>query len=611
VTTPAYSPIIHCFDVLILGAGGAGLRAAIEAAKHGVTVGVITKVPPTRSHTVAAQGGINAALGNVTADDWRWHAYDTIRGSDWLGDQDAIRYMCKHAAEAIHDLEAMGVPFTRDEEGKIYQRPYGGMSTHYGKGDLAFRACAAADRTGDAMMTGLYQYVQRFPVTFFEEFIVLDLLMEEDGRCRGCVAWELASGDLHVFLAPHTILATGGYGQIFASATSSSTCTGDGNAFVLRAGLPCMDMEFIQFHPTGLYGSGVLISEAARAEGGILCNSLGEAFMARYAPKYKDLASRDVVTRCIMQEIREGRGCGAKGDYIHLNLTGIDPERIATYLPGTESLARELVGIDIRYAPIPVVPTAHYTMGGVPVNLDGQVLDHAGDVVEGLYCIGEAACNSIHGANRLGCNSLLDLVVFGKRAGEVAAKNICHPERSEGSFHHKQGSFATLRMTANFPHRSYDHILARFDGLRHAKGDADPYAFCRASQQLTQSHAGILRDASSLQAGITELERLRERFATSCRLYHQDLRWNNGLVTALETENLMMQSLVVLHSALFRNESRGAHMRTDYPERNDEAWLQHTLAGIDGYGQVTCTVRAVRMDASEGEASLLPEARVY
>jgi succinate dehydrogenase / fumarate reductase flavoprotein subunit len=590
--TKAYNPITHQFDVLILGAGGAGLRAAIEAAKHGVKVGVVTKVPPTRSHTVAAQGGINAALGNVTADDWRWHAYDTIRGSDWLGDQDAIRYMCKHAPEAIRDLEAMGVPFTRDDEGKIYQRPYGGMSTHYGKGELAFRACAAADRTGDAMMTGLYAYVQRFPVTFFEEFTALDLLMTDEGACVGCVAWELATGELHVFQAPHTIIATGGYGQIFASATSSSTCTGDGNAFVLRAGLPLQDMEFIQFHPTGLADSGVLISEAARAEGGVLRNKDGEAFMAHYAPKYKDLASRDVVTRCIMQEIREGRGCGEKGVYIHLDLTSIPPERIATYLPGTQSVAQHLAGIDISRDPLPVIPTAHYTMGGVPANLDGQVLDAEGEVVEGLYCIGEAACNSIHGANRLGCNSLLDLIVFGKRTGEYAAKQRTHA-------------------MPDIPALSLEKALTRFDGWRYAKGKTDPFVFCQASRTITQDHAGILRDGATLAEGIAQLQALQAHFVQECGIHHRDLRWNNGLVTALETENLMQQSLVTLKSAAFRTESRGAHMRTDFPERSDEDWLVHTLSWITESDGVVCVKRPVRMDASEGEATLMPEARVY
>ena len=589
----SYTLIHHQFDVLILGAGGAGLRAAIEAAKYGVRVGVVTKVPPTRSHTVAAQGGINAALGNVTADDWRWHAYDTIRGSDWLGDQDAIRYMCRHAPEAIHDLEAMGVPFTRDDEGKIYQRPYGGMSTHYGKGDLAFRACAAADRTGDAMMTGLYAYVQRFPVTFFEEFIVLDLLMNEQGACTGCIAWELASGELHLFQAAHTILATGGYGQIFASATSSSTCTGDGNAFAVRAGLALQDMEFIQFHPTGLAGSGVLISEAARAEGGVLRNGLGEAFMARYAPKYKDLASRDVVTRCIMQEIREGRGCGVDKSCIHLDLTGIDPAHIDIYLPGTKSVARHLAGIDITEQPIPVVPTAHYTMGGVPANLDGQVINQQGEVVEGLYCIGEAACNSIHGANRLGCNSLLDLIVFGKRTGAFTASQNMAPSLPDIST------------------QAVDKILNRFDGLRYAKGKTDPYMFCQASQRITQAYVGILRDGPSLEKGLQELHQLKQEFTYDCGLHHSDLRWNNGLVTALETENLMLQSEVTLSSALFRQESRGAHTRTDFPDRNDAQWLAHTVVWREETGEVHTSRRAVRMEASEGEAPLLPETRVY
>lgn len=597
MTKTAYQPQLHSFDVLIIGAGGAGLRAAIEAAKHGVDVGVVTKVPPTRSHTVAAQGGINAALGNVEEDDWRWHAYDTIRGSDWLGDQDAIRYMCKEAPDAIRDLEKMGVPFTRDDEGNIYQRAYGGMSTHYGKGDLAFRACAAADRTGDAMMTGLYDYVQRYPVAFFIEFIVVDLLMSDDGACRGCVAWELATGELHVFLAPHTILATGGYGQIFASATSSSTCTGDGNAFALRAGLPLMDMEFIQFHPTGLHGSGVLISEAARGEGGILRNAKGERFMERYAPKYKDLASRDVVTRSIMQELQEGRGCGEQGDYIELDITGLAREDIDRYLPGTRSVARELAQIDVEHEPIPIVPTAHYTMGGIPTNIDGQALGGDGEPVEGLYCIGEASCNSVHGANRLGCNSLLDLVVFGKRAGEQTAKAVG----------------AKRFVAADIPDASLDRALSRFDRLRYAKGKTDPYVFCQKSRAITQDHAGILRHETSLHTGITELQVMQQDFATSCGIHHRDLRWNNGLVTALETENLMAQSLVTLEAARYRTESRGAHTRTDYPERNDDDWLFHTLVQLDETGYVTCSKKEVRMEQGEGEdfVEVGIEKRVY
>ncbi len=584
MTVKSYQPTIHSFDVLVIGAGGAGLRAAIEAAKHGVDVGVVTKVPPTRSHTVAAQGGINAALGNVEEDDWRWHAYDTIRGSDFLGDQDAIRAMCKAAPDAIRDLEKMGVPFTRSDDGSIYQRPYGGMSTHYGKGDLAFRACAAADRTGDAIMTGLYDYVQRYPVQFFVEYIVIDLLMADDGACRGCLAWELATGALHVFLAPHTILATGGYGQIFASATSSSTCTGDGNAFVLRAGLPLMDMEFIQFHPTGLYGSGVLISEAARGEGGVLRNKDGERFMERYAPKYKDLASRDVVTRAIVQEIQEGRGCGDKQDYIELDITGLSRSDIDRYLPGTRSLARELGNIDVEREPIPVVPTAHYTMGGVPANIDGQALDANENIVQGLYCIGEAACNSVHGANRLGCNSLLDLVVFGKRAGEASAT---------------QAKTAKLQ-ESDIPQHSLNAALSRFDKLRHADGKTDPYDFCLHARQITQDHAGILRSETSLHQGLEELTALQASFAQECGIHHRDLRWNNGLVTALETENLIIQSQVTLHAAAYRAESRGAHTRTDFPERNDDEWLCHTLVQMDG-ADITCSRRQVNMEQGEGE----------
>jgi succinate dehydrogenase / fumarate reductase flavoprotein subunit len=597
MTEKAQIATYHFNDVLIIGAGGAGLRAAIEAARGGASVAVVSKVPPTRSHTVAAQGGINAALGNVAEDDWRWHAYDTIRGSDWLGDQDAIRYMCKQAPKAILELAEMGVPFTRDAQGKIYQRPYGGMSTHYGKGDPAFRACAAADRTGDAMMTGLYDYVQRFPVAFFEEFIAVDLLMDEQGACAGCVAWELESGTLHCFLAHNTIIATGGYGQIFSSATSSSTCTGDGNAMVLRAGLPLMDMEFIQFHPTGMMGSGILISEAARAEGGVLRNKLGERFMERYAPTYLDLASRDVVTRAIMQEIREGRGCGRDGAYVHLDLTAIPQERIAAYLPGTESLARQLMHIDITKDPIPVIPTAHYTMGGIPTNLDGQVLDAEGQVVAGLYAIGEAACTSVHGANRLGCNSLLDLVVFGKRAGEVSAhSSLAHGTRLRGR---------------DVPKQALEHILERFHRLRMNRGDKDPYSFCTASQSITERSAGILRDSQTVQQGISALEALQEEMERSCHVHHRDLRWNNGLVTLLETENLMALSLATLYSAAFRTESRGAHTRTDFPVRDDEAWLCHTLVRYDSISGWQCSKKTVRLEASDGEASLLPEMRVY
>jgi succinate dehydrogenase / fumarate reductase flavoprotein subunit len=589
----AYQPHIHSFDLLIIGAGGAGLRASIEAARRGLKVGVVSKVPPTRSHTVAAQGGINAALGNVTSDDWRWHAYDTIRGSDYLGDQNAIRYMCKQAPEAILELAEMGVPFTRDEHGKIYQRPYGGMSTHYGKGDMAFRACAAADRTGDAIMTGLYDYVQQFPVQFFSEFIVIDLIMRDDGSCIGCLSWELESGCLHLMLAPNTIIATGGYGQIYAAATSASTCTGDGNAMILRAELPLQDMEFVQFHPTGLYGSGILISEAARAEGGVLRNRHGERFMERYAPNYKDLASRDVVTRAIMSEIAAGRGCGTKGDYIELDLSDIPPEKFDKYLPATANLVQQMLGIDVRESPIPIIPTAHYTMGGIPANLDCQVMNQNGEAVEGLLAIGEAACASVHGANRLGCNSLLDLVVFGKRAGSFA---------SEGKI---------TQLTANdVPSHALDKILGRFDRLRYASGSIDPYDFCRKAQNITGAHVGILRDAAGLEAGINAMQELQADFAENCGLRHHDLRWNNGLVSAIVAENLIALSLATMQSAAFRTESRGAHTRTDFMERDDINWLCHTMI----WGDETtwhCAKKSVNMQPSEGEEAMTPEVRTY
>lgn len=593
----SYSLTFHSHDVLIIGAGGAGLRAAIAAAEAGADVAVVTKVPPTRSHTVAAQGGINAALGNVTPDDWRWHMYDTIRGSDWLGDQDSIAFMCKHAPEAITDLDKMGVVFSRDKGGNIYQRAYGGMSTHYGKGDMAFRACAAADQTGDAMMRGLFAYVQKYPVKFFIEYFALDLLMDESGRCLGVMAWELATGKLHIFMAGQVILATGGYGQVYAAATSSSTCTGDGGAMALRAGLALQDMEYVQFHPTGLYGVGILISEAARSEGGILRNGLGERFMDRYAPKYRELASRDVVTRAIITEIEAGRGAGPKKDHVLLDLTRIDPMIIEEQLPTTRALAKQFAGVDVNKAPIPVFPTAHYTMGGIPTDRECRVLHEGGAPVEGLYAIGEAACNSVHGANRLGCNSLLDLVVFGKHAGEQAAE---------------QAKAELKRTRQDIPPRVINKVLARFDKLRHAKGERTPMEIRREIGNSMQQSAGIIRTASSMQAGLHQLSGLRRNFVHDVALTDTDLVWNNDLVAALETENLLLQGLVTLASANFRTESRGAHFRSDFPHRDDDNWLVHTLSKLDVKGISHCTTGAVRMNPmEEGAETMLPEARAY
>lgn len=594
---PAYTLTFHSHDVLIIGAGGAGLRAAIAAAEAGADVAVVTKVPPTRSHTVAAQGGINAALGNVTPDDWRWHMYDTIRGSDWLGDQDSIAFMCKHAPEAIGDLDKMGVAFSRDETGNIYQRPYGGMSTHYGKGDIAFRACAAADQTGDAMMRGLFSYIQKYPVKFFVEYFATDLLMDESGRCLGAMAWELATGQLHVFMAPQVIIATGGYGQVYAAATSSSTCTGDGNAMVLRAGLPLQDMEYVQFHPTGLYGVGILISEAARSEGGILRNGEGERFMERYAPKYKELASRDVVTRAIISEIEAGRGAGPKKDHILLDLTRIEPMIVEAHLPTTRTLARQFAGIDVMREFIPVYPTAHYTMGGIPADRECHALHADGRQVEGLYAIGEAACNSVHGANRLGCNSLLDLVVFGKHAGEQAAA----------------GAKEHIRLKRyDLPKSAIDKALNHFDRLRYAKGQRSPMEIRRDVGQQMQEHAGIVRSGAGMQAGIHQLSGLLRDFRKDVAIADTDLIWNNDLVAALETENLLLQGLATLACASYRTESRGAHFRADFPHRDDDHWLVHTAVHIDERGVPSCDTRPVRMDPhSEGVDPVLPEARAY
>ena len=602
MNTSIHSLTWHSHDVLIIGAGGAGLRAAIEAAGHGVSVGVVTKVPPTRSHTVAAQGGINAALGNVAPDDWRWHMYDTIRGSDWLGDQDSIAFMCREAPKAIHELDQMGVAFSRDKQGNIYQRAYGGMSTHFGKGEIAFRACAAADQTGDAIMRGLYGHAQRQQIDFYVEFMALDLLMTETGECRGVLAWELATGQLHVFVAPQTILATGGFGQVYAAATSSSTCTGDGNAMVLRAGLGLQDMEYVQFHPTGLHPVGILISEAARSEGGYLLNGNGERFMERYAPKYLELASRDVVTRAIIKEIQEGRGAGPQKDYVLLDITHLSEKTIDEQLPVTRSLAWQFASIDVTTAPIPVYPTAHYTMGGIPTNRECEVLfgtteGQADQTVPGLYAIGEAACNSVHGANRLGCNSLLDLVVFGKYAGQQAASSgHAHARLSE-----KDIPVATL-----------EKALSSLDGLLHAQGNGHPQAIRRRSGQIMQECAGIIRHGRKMQQGLEEMQEMLCEFPHLYRVEDKDLRWNNQLMAAIETKNLLEQAVATLASAAFRTESRGAHFREDFPLRDDDHWMAHSMVTVDGKANARCSTRQVRMDPSTPEAGVvLPEERVY
>jgi succinate dehydrogenase / fumarate reductase flavoprotein subunit len=591
----SYSLEHHRHDVLIAGAGGAGLRAAIAAASQGLKVAVLSKVPPTRSHTVAAQGGINAALGNRSEDDWRWHMYDTIRGSDWLGDQDAIAFMCQQAPEAIRELEHMGVAFTRAEDGRIYQRAYGGQATHYGKGEPAYRACASADRTGLAMLHALYQQAVRLKVEFFVEYIGLDLLFTADGQCCGMLAWELETGQLHRFAARTVILATGGFGQIFASTTASTICTGDGNAMALRAGLPLQDMEFIQFHPTGLYGTGILITEGARGEGGILRNAQGERFMERYAPRSLDLASRDVISRAMVQEMQAGRGVGEKSDHLYLYLNHLPAELLESKLPAICQIAKTFARIDVRKDPIPVTPAVHYTMGGIPTTARSEAVtlhDGRETIIPGLLCIGEAACTSVHGANRLGCNSLLDLVVFGKAAGEYCRE---------------AGSGSTPE-----PHReSEQQAIARFDALRHRKGSLKPNLLRHEMQDAMQRYASIFRSGTLLAGGMEILASLWQR-REETGIQDSSLMWNTQLVEMVELENLMALSVATLASAHYRAESRGAHSREDFPERNDRDWLCHTLVWVDEQGSTALQKREVRMTTGLPEiATVPPETRAY
>jgi succinate dehydrogenase / fumarate reductase flavoprotein subunit len=593
----AYKITEHKYDMVVVGAGGAGLRATFGLAQKGLNTACITKVFPTRSHTVAAQGGVSAALGNMGEDDWRFHFYDTIKGSDWLGDQDAIEYMCREAIPAIIELEHYGVPFSRTEDGKIYQRPFGGMTTHYGKG-TAQRTCAAADRTGHAILHTLYQQSLAHDARFFIEYFALDLIMDEEGACRGVLTMDMATGELHLFRAQGVVLATGGYGRAYFSATSAHTCTGDGGGMALRAGLPLQDMEFVQFHPTGIYGAGCLITEGVRGEGGYLTNAKGERFMERYAPNAKDLASRDVVSRSMTIEIREGRGVGADSDHIHLNLMHLGPEVIHEKLPGIAETAKIFAGVDVTKQPIPVLPTVHYNMGGLQTNYHGEVVTlkdgNPDTVVPGLYAIGEAACVSVHGANRLGSNSLLDLVVFGRAVANRCAETI------KPNANHKP-----------LPASVCDKALGNLDKVRHAKGGTPTAELRNQMQRTMQNHAAVFRTSQSLAEGVEKIRKVHAGFE-DISIQDRSMVWNSDLIETLELQNLLSQAVVTMVSADNRKESRGAHAHEDFPNRDDVDWHKHSLCWIDERGQTRLDYRPVHMYTLSKDVEVVPpKARTY